>query len=197
VEKNVLKRLSFILAAVWVLSSCSKLGPYVHVAEGARAYAAGDYQLANIAYIEADRSDEFEEWIAYDLGTVYYALGEVDAAESEWQIAAGTPDVELSYRVLFNYGVLLYGRGAYTEAYEKFRNALEINPAGVEAKINLELTIEKMEVSEGKSASSATPQTTGESSGEIDRIMNYLKKMEGEVWESTESLEYRPLPRDL
>ena len=197
VEEYVLKRVTLLLAAVWALTSCSKLGPYLHVAEGARAYAGGDYQQANIAYIEAGRSEGFEEWIAYDLGTVYYALGEVDAAESEWRIASGTLDEELSYRVLFNYGVLLYGRGSYAEAYEKFRNALEINPSGVEAKINLELTIKKMEVSDGKSAPAAGSQTAGESNGEIDRIMNYLKKMEGEVWESTESLEYRPLPRDL
>ncbi len=150
-----------------------------------------------MAYIEAGRSDDFKEWIAYDLGTVYYALGEVDAAESEWRIAANTLDEELAYRVSFNYGVLLYERGAYAEAYEKFRNALEINPSGVEAKINLELTIEKMEVNDGKSTPAAATQTTGESSREIDRIMHYLKKMEGEVWESTKSLEYRPLPRDL
>ena len=92
---------------------------------------------------------------------------------------------------------MLYERGLYTEAYEKFRNALEINPAGIEAKINLELTIKKMEVNDGKSAPASAPQAAVESRGEIDRIMNYLKKMEGGVWESTEKLEYRPLPRDL
>ena len=196
-EKHVLKRMSIFLAMVCLLTSCSKLASFLHVAEGARAYAGGDYQQANIAYIEAGRSNDYEEWIAYDLGTVYYALGEVDAAESEWQIAENTHDEDLSYRAHFNYGVLLYERGSYSRAYEKFRNALEINPTGVEAKINLELTIEKMEVNDGNSAPTGTSQAAGESSGEIDRIMNYLKKMEGEVWESTERLEYRPLPRDL
>ena len=187
----------FFVFLVWILTGCSKLGPYLQVAQGARAYANGDYQQANIAYIEASKSGMYEEWVAYDLGAVYFALGEVDAAESEWQIADDTLDEDLSYRVHFNLGVLLYERGSYAQAYEKFRNALEINPAGIAAKINLELTIQKMEVNDGNSTPPASPQSAGESSGEIDRIMNYLKKMEGEVWESTEKLEYQLLPRDL
>jgi len=184
-----------IFAVICVLSGCSKLAPYVRAAQGARAYANGDYQRANIAFIEAGGGEDHEHWIAYDLGTVYYALGETEAAESEWQKAQGTMDDELSYRVLFNYGVLLYERGAYEQAYEKFRNALEIHPAGVEAKINLELTIEKMEVRDTKPQQTAS--SPGETGGEIDFIMNYLKKMEGEVWESTEVLEFKALPRDL
>lgn len=196
-EKHVLKKMVFFVFLVWILTGCSKLGPYLQVAQGARAYANGDYQQANIAYIEASKSGMYEEWVAYDLGAVYFALGEVDAAESEWQIADDTLDEDLSYRVHFNLGVLLYERGSYAQAYEKFRNALEINPAGIAAKINLELTIQKMEVNDGNSTPPASPQSAGESSGEIDRIMNYLKKMEGEVWESTEKLEYQLLPRDL
>jgi Ca-activated chloride channel family protein len=197
VEKDVLKPILVLFVLISILSGCSKLTPYLRVAEGARAYASGDYQRANIAYIDAGRYEAFEEWIAYDLGAVYYALGEVDAAESEWQIAAGSGDEELLYRVFFNYGVLLFERGSYSEAYEKFRNALEINPSGVEAKKNLELAMEKMEVSEGQGAPPVVSQSDDDTSGEIDRIMNYLKKMERGVWQSTERVEYQPLPRDL
>ncbi len=194
-ERDVLKRTIFILLALSLLAGCSRLEPYLHVAQGGRAYANGDYQRANTAYIEASGKDDYEHWVAYDLGSVYFALGETESAENEWQIAEGTPDKNLAYRVLFNYGVLLYERGSYEEAYEKFRNALEIEPTGLEAKVNLELTMQKMEVRESK-PQQAVP-SSGETSAEIDLIMNYLKKMEGEVWESTEVLEYKPLPRDL
>ncbi len=188
---------TLVFLAFFTLSGCSKLNPYVKVAQGGRAYANGDFQRANISYIEAGKAEEYEHWISYNLGTVYYALGETEAAESEWQVARGAQDEQLAYQVLFNYGVLLYERGAYTDAYEKFRNALEINPSGVEAKKNLELTMDRMEVSEGKRQQKTTSQLSEKTSGEIDLILNYLKNMEGEVWQSTEALQYEPLPRDL
>ena len=193
----ILKKILLLFAVLLILTGCTKLNPYIRVAKGSRAYANGDFQRANISYIEAGKYGEYDHWISYNLGMVYYALGEVEAAESEWQIAEGAQDEELSYRVLLNYGVLLYERGAYADAYEKFRNALEINPPGVEAKKNLELTVEKMEVSEGASQPERSPGAGSDTTEEIDLIMNYLKKLEGEVWESTEVLEYTPLPRDL
>jgi Ca-activated chloride channel family protein len=158
---------------------------------------SGNYQGANIAYIEAGKTGEKEHWIAYNLGTVYYALGESDAAEREWQIASGSRDEYLLYRAHYNLGVLYFDRGMYSLAYEHFRNALEIHPSGVQAKKNLELTIEKLDVDTRNPAGEGEAQSDGESRGEIERILNYLRRMEGEIWQSTEELDYTPLPRDL
>ena len=192
-----MKKPVYLLILLTLLMGCSKVEPYYRVAQGARAYANGDYYRANIAYIEASKSLEYEHWTSYNLGTVYYALGEIGSAESEWQVAKGTLDDELGYRVFFNHGVLLFERGEYTQAYDNFRNALEIRPSGIEAKINLELTMEKMKAREGTSPETVSSQLPEETSAEIDLIMNYLKKIEGAVWESTEILESEALPRDL
>jgi tetratricopeptide (TPR) repeat protein len=197
VEEYILKPSGLILVVCVLLAGCSDLAPFTGVVKGNRKYAGGDYQGANIAYIEAGRSGKYEHWIAYNLGTVYYALGEAEAAEREWQIASGTQDETLLYNVYFNLGVLYYDRGLYAFAYERFRNALEINPKGVQAKLNLELSMEKLEVKDQKSQPSGDSATNGQSRGEIERILNYLRRMEGEVWESTENLDYDPLPRDL
>ena len=176
-------------------AGCSRLSPYFHVAAGNHGFSGGDYQKANIAYINAGKNGTHEHMIAYNLGTVYYALGEVAAAEREWQIALGSQDEVLAYKVNFNYGVLLFERGLYEEAYEKFRNALEIRPEGVESKINLELCVERMSA-QGSEISREAGRAE-DSGGEIDRIMKYLKRIEGKVWESTEKVDYEPLPRDL
>ncbi len=197
VEEDILKKSGLVLLACALLSGCAKLAPFTGVVRGNREYASGDYQNANIAYIEAGRSGEYEHWIAYNLGTVYYALGEAEAAEREWLIASGTRDEALLYQAYFNLGVLYYDRGLYSEASERFRNALEINPEGLEAKLNLELSIEKREVRDRKNGPPTESPAAGQSSGEIERILNYLRRMEGEIWESTENLEYKPLPRDL
>ena len=181
-----------------VFSGCSKITPYIHVARGNHDYNNGDYQSANIAYINAAKTDHFEEWIAYNLGTAYYALGEIEAAAKEWELTEGIRKGELGYMVHFNHGVLLFERGQYNNAYEKFRNALEINPNGIEAKVNLELCIEKMVLKSqepGIGPDHAPLQSN--TRGEIDRIMNYLRRMEGQVWESTERIDQQPSPRDL
>ena len=184
-------------AVVLAVSGCSRLAPYARVARGNREYSGGDYQSANIAYIEAGKTEQHEMYVAYNLGTVYYALGEALAAEKEWLVASATDDPDLLYKAHYNLGVLYYDRGAYRDAYEKFRNALEINPAGLEAKLNLELTIEKLEVEGRKDAKPVDSAASGTAKGEVDRILNYLRRIEGEEWESTEDLEYTPLPRDL
>jgi len=192
-----LKTRAFLaVCAFCSITGCAKIVPYLSVARGNHAYSNGDYQTSNIAYINAAKSEHFEEWIAYNLGTVYYALGEVEAAAREWELAGGGRDGELPYMVYFNHGVLLFERGQYEDAYEKFRNALEINPNGIEAKVNLELCIEKMELkSQDPSLGSTALQSN--TRGEIDRIMNYLQRMEGQVWDSTERIDHLPTPRDL
>ena len=187
-----------VVLAVFVLASCSKIVPYLSVARGNHEYSNGDYQSANIAYINAAKSEHFDEWIAYNLGTVYYALGEVEAAAKEWDLAGGGIEGQLPYLVNFNHGVLLFDRGQYEDAYEKFRNALEINPNGLEAKVNLELCIEKMELkSQEPNLGSNYTSLQSNTRGEIDRIMNYLRRMEGQVWDSTERIDQASIPRDL
>ena len=196
-EEDILKWSGLALVVCILLAGCSEFAPFAGVVKGNRKYASGDYQGANVAYIEAGESGTYQYWIAYNLGAVYYALGEAEAAEREWLIALGTQDEALLYNVYFNLGVLCYDRGSYAEAYESFRNALEINPNGAQAKLNLELSIRKLEVKDQKNLPAGDSANDGQSQGEIERILNYLRRMEGEVWESTENLDHSPLPRDL
>ena len=118
--EHILKKVLLILC-IPILAGCTRLTPYLKVATGNHKFSNGDYQAANIAFIDAGKNGTYEHWISYNLGAVYYALGEVAAAETEWQIATGTQNETLAYKVHFNYGVLLFERGLYAEAYEKFR----------------------------------------------------------------------------
>jgi tetratricopeptide (TPR) repeat protein len=184
------KRILIIVVIVFFLSSCGKAVPFFKVAQGNHAFTKGDYQEANIAYIKAAASEYYQSWIAYNLGTVYYALGESEAAEIEWNIAAETDSPELLFRVLFNRGVLAYELGQYQNAYEDFRNALELNPASVEAKINLEYSLERISsVSAGEGNQTEASSTGANDNGEVSRILNYLKRAENQVWISTEEIQ--------
>ena len=184
------KRILIIFVVFSVLSSCGKAAPFFKIARGNHAFTKGDYQEANIDYIKAAGSEFYDNWIAYNLGTVYYALGEAEAAEIEWNIAAETDSPELLFRVLFNRGVLAYELGQYQNAYEDFRNALELNPASVEAKINLEYSLERISsISSREGSKTDPPSSETNDNGEVSRILNYLKRAETQVWTSTEEIQ--------
>lgn len=186
-----------LLGCVFVLGGCSQVELYYSVLAARHEYNRGNYQEANIALIGAQEHGLYEEWIAYDLGTVYYALGESTAAEQEWSLAVEADSEALLYRSFFNLGVLQYELGRYRDAYESFRNALEVDPTSMDAKINLEYSLEKMSVDEPEpGASSAQAQTTEDERGEVERILKYLSRTEEPIWKSTEEIDEPDRSRD-
>ena len=75
----VLKRslLTFLLSgAILLFGSCSLLEPGLSVLRGNYLYQQGRYQNALLLYLEGDESGKSRERILYNIGNVYYALGE-------------------------------------------------------------------------------------------------------------------------
>lgn len=146
--RRLLVLLPLALVALLALSGCSSGREYYEVAAGNWAFGRGDYQEANIDYFDALRSGRYPDYIAYDLGNVYHALGEGAAAGKEWAKAERSTDATLKEATLFNLGVLAYEEGRFRSAYDSFRRALVMDPADIEAKIDLELAYEKMRAEE-------------------------------------------------
>jgi len=198
VEEHILRRLviptrpvirSFgVSAAVLVLtlalSSCSASSPYLAVVEGNYAYGQGRYQDATVHYLEALSHGSHKNWISYDLGNVYHSLGEAEAALDLWKKASDGADERLQYAVSYNQGVQYYELGDYQKAYDEFRKSLEYDPSSMSAKINLELSLRKLQ----PSGESAPPQTTAEeaknniSEQDSRRILEYVRRKEAQQW---------------
>ena len=168
------------------LASCSSARVYVGVVQSVNSYSHGDYQEANRSLIRLRDNGAFAPWISYDLGTVYYALGEPASAMDIWSTAVPTQTGDLAFRLAFNLGVLDYERGAYDSAYHHFRRALEIDPTSVEAKVNLEYAVEKLDTAgSGKSEGDRTAPP----GAEVERVLQYLERLEENSWKSTESID--------
>jgi Ca-activated chloride channel family protein len=131
-----------------LLASCSAGRSYLTVAQGNYAYDRGSYQQATVDYLEAQKSGSFPDWVAYDLGNVYHALGEPDGASAEWTKAEKAADPRVVLATLFNEGVLDFELGRYRDAYDRFKKVLEITPEDIDAKVNLELAFAKMTTKE-------------------------------------------------
>jgi Ca-activated chloride channel family protein len=170
--------LILIAAATVVLAgSCSPLPAYFRVVEGNYAFSRGEYKTANYEYIRAMREEEQYDRIFYNIGNVYHALGEGDAALSQWKEARDQEDTSLMYRIAFNRGVLFYEMGNYTEAYSMFRRALKYHPEDVEAKTNLEYCLRKMNIDEEQQPQrSASSEEQKPLSDDAKRILEYIER---------------------
>lgn len=178
-----MKTPGLVLAAMLVLSACNAPSPYIPVFFGNYFFGHGDYQEANVRYLEALQKEQFTEWIQYNLANVYHSLGEFDAALELWDGALNTDADYLLFAVHYNRGILFYEQGRYEEAFEDFKLALVYDPTYIGAKLNLELTLLKLQ--SGRTAGTQRQNQPGEdqelSAGSI-RIFEYIRRQEEQLW---------------
>jgi tetratricopeptide (TPR) repeat protein len=179
-------RARFLLFIV-CLSGCEIPNVYLDVIQGQYHYGRGQYQEAIVSYMRSLESDTYAHWVQYNLGNAYHSLGEVEAAASIWDKAAQTTDRFLQFHVAYNKGSLYYEMGKYQEAYEEFKHALRLDPSAVDAKINLELSLRKMNSGGGGQPQTGGPPPAGEDTG---RILDYVKRREGTKWKASEEISH-------
>jgi len=182
----------FLIVLVLVISfvslSCSNSSMYIDVIEGNYAFSRGEYQEANLDYLNVRGKKMYNDYISYNLGNVYYALGEVNSAFKEWESVNEDMESKISIQTYFNTGVLLFELSRYEDAYQMFRNILEFDPSNINAKINLEYSIQKMNFSRENSIKQ--PEEVFENNHEtydVSRVLDFVKRKESNIWKSTEN----------
>ena len=183
----------FLVALVVIASftslSCTNSGIYLDVIEGNYAFSRGEYQEANLDYLKVRNKKLYSNYISYNLGNVYYALGEINSAFKEWKSVSEDVESRISIDTYFNTGVLLFELSRYEDAYQMFRKILEINPANINAKINLEYCIQKMNFSrENSSNQQAEVLETNHGTYDVSRVLDFVKRKESNIWKSSEKL---------
>jgi tetratricopeptide (TPR) repeat protein len=115
--------------------------------DGARVMAAGDPAAAAAEFLKAARGDA-RDTAFYNAGTAALAARRFDVARGALSEAAKSLDPDLRYRALYNLGLvgLLEAQAdttkrdeLLTQAAERLREALLLQPASQRAKWNLEL----------------------------------------------------------
>jgi tetratricopeptide (TPR) repeat protein len=179
--------LSFFVFLIFslYLSGCGIRNTYIDVIQGNYYYGRGLYQAAIVSYMRALESGKHREWVEYNLGNAYQSLGEVEAAVSVWDKAAETQDPALLFHIAFNKGSLYYELGKYREAYDEFKQALRLDPSALDAKINLELSLRKMN-SGGGGPSPQSRSGADAAAEDPGRILDYIKKKETTKWTASD-----------
>lgn len=188
-EKNVLILLVILLFA-GLFSSCDMIEPELSVGLGNYNFQRGEYQAAILHYLDALKEEQFTSWIYYNLGNVYNALGESDIALNIWQEAEDAENLELLFNIHFNRGCLFFQKAKYDKAYDAFKQAIIINPSSIEAKINLEYSLDKLESAQSVSAGNNSVSSGLEDSEQnIRGVLEFVRRKEVNKWKATTELE--------
>ncbi len=182
----VLKKSGLIiltLIPVLFLSSCTLLEPGTSVLKGNYLFQQGSYQDALLSYFEGSETGKYTARIRYNIGNVYYALGEGEAALEIWNSIDENRDAEVAFNTIFNRGVIHYQMGRYADAYNAFRTALKMEPGNMDAKRNLELTIDRMEV-DSPMEDNRPDKPVADAGDDARRILQYIKRKEGSLWKT-------------
>jgi Ca-activated chloride channel family protein len=189
---------SLSLVSLSLLPSCSRIPGRLLVMEGNMYSLRGRYGEAEAAYVRALAHKDAVPYAEYGLGAICIARDEGDAALEHFAAAAaaleGLPENrELSYRLKYNGGVALFGKGDYAAAAAAFRDALQTDGSRVAAKRNLELSLLSIRRNDEKNMPARGRGTSGP---EMTALFDYLRRREKNQWESREWPEEDPSTPD-
>jgi Ca-activated chloride channel family protein len=188
------------LVSLFLLGACSRFSAGLLVMEGNFYLSQGMHTQAISAYLKALDYPMAVPYAEYGLGSAYQALDEGKAARerfaaAEKALSESPPEgrQELSYRIHYNTGLVLFGEEDFEGAAGAFREALEIDGSRLEAKHNLELSL----LSRSQDKTSASAQGENQEDGERQRerayaLFDYLNRKEQDQWKSQEWVEDAP-----
>ena len=139
--------LTFLILPLLVCG-CSGVPGKLLIMEANYKNSRGMYNEAITPYLKALEYTDAAPYAEYGLGSVYFALGEDQAALDRFAKARKSleklppsANSELHYRINYNTGVVLFSAQDFAGAADSFREALRVDGRRIEAKRNLELCI--------------------------------------------------------
>ena len=179
--------LCYLLSVIcYLLLGCSNATGKLLIIEANFLSSQGRFTEAVAQYTKALEYEDAAPYAEYGLGSVYFAMGEEEAALDSFTKAGNMLDKlpptgsrELRYRVCYNTGVARFSGGNFSDAAESFRDALKIDGRKTEAKRNLELSL----------LSTARQNTVSGGHGEnegISALFDYIRQKELDQWTNRE-----------
>lgn len=174
------------------------------ILDGSRAYQAKQYRRSVSRFMDVMEAAQQEEnseilnYCLYDLGTAYLMLGEDQAAMQRLLEISEDASDELRYAAFYNAGIISHKNQNYEEAREYFKKAIEIDNTRVDAKINMELSMQMTESKVKQKESQAKPANQEEEKlPDIENaIFQHIKENDQKQWKNSESNQTQNLAED-
>lgn len=184
-----------LFSIVFTFTGCSK--NTAQILQGTYAFEQKQYGTAVSCYLEVvkDSAQNHDEkllsYSLYDLGTAYAKLEEYEAALDKFsQISDSAPEA-IKYAAAYNEGIILAKNGKYQEAQESFKKALAIDSSKIDAKINLEVSIqkaaaEKIQASQPQTKSTPTENQDNPVTDMQEAVFERIKEHDEGKWKNSE-----------
>ncbi|MGP1458835.1 MAG: VWA domain-containing protein [Treponema sp.] len=180
-----------VLSSVFMLSSCtSKINGARTILTSAWAYEQKRYAEASAGFFaataEADGDDVLRAYALYGLAASYFMQNEtVSAMERFAEIADGAP-APVKYASYYNMGLIADKNGDYKAAADYFKEALKADCTKPAAKINLELSLQRMADEAAAKQRELAAFFDGEAGGggTEDTIFKRIKENDKKQWQS-------------
>ena len=135
----------------------------------------------------------------YDLGTAYIMLGEDTAALEQFKSISDTAPDNVRYSAFYNAGIIAWRNSDFEEAQEYFKKALEIDSSKIDAKINLELSMQQTQAKGHQNQSNQIQASQEESSPQnLEKaVFEHIKENDQKQWKNSESKDSTNLAEDF
>ena len=174
------------------------------VLQGTFAYAQKQYSRAITFFHSAEQTESEKEnnallqYTLYDLGTAYSMIGEDEAAMEKFFLISEDAPAAIKYGAYYNAGIIAHKNQDYEHAAQYFKKALEADSTHIDAKINLELSIQNIEVNVRHSQSQAVPSV--EENQDVQNmekaVFERIKENDRKQWKNSESNQTSNLSED-
>lgn len=154
------------------------------IAQGRSFWQTGDWQKAAACFLDAaegskKRGDEGSYSCAKAaLATSYLMLGKEDVALGIYEEVWSEAPNEVRFLILYNTGVVFYKQGRADAAADRFKRALLLDSHSIDAKVNLELSLEQASKRAEQDAQKAAWISGDE--GEFRKLLYSIAKEEEE-----------------
>lgn len=113
--------------------------------EGNTLFEKGEYEAALRRYLEAQQEARSRPELHFNAGDALYKQGKYTEAMQEMGRAAEDTHPDMSAAAHYNLGNALFRQEKFQEAVGAYKKSLELKPDDIDAKINLELALEKLD----------------------------------------------------
>ena len=136
------RRAAALLLALALLAPAS----VVHARdEGVAAYDAKEYEKALSSLLQGQIERPDDPAMFYNLGNVYYRMGEFEKARQNYSEALERGGADLRRHAFYNMGNAAFRMEDFADAVALYEKALELDPADEEAASNLEIARRMLE----------------------------------------------------
>ena len=140
--------------------------------EGNALFEKGEYEAALRRYLEAQQEGRARPELHFNAGDALYKQGKFAEAMQEMGRATDGTHPDMSAAAHYNLGNALFRQEKFQEAVGAYKKSLEQRPDDIDAKINLELALEKLKQNQQNQQNQNQDQDDQDKQDQQDKSQN-------------------------